>query len=382
MYGFESAYESYQSGKLDCSEAGMLLGMSERTFRRWKSRYECEGAEGLQDKRVGRVSPHRAQDSEVKQVIRLYAERYRGFNVRHYHHFLVEHHGLCRSYSFVKRALEAAQLITPGKRGGDHRLRRKRKPMEGLMLHQDASTHRWFGDATCDLVVTLDDATSEITSAFFCEQEGTLSSMRGARETVERKGLFCSLYTDRGSAYWLTTEAGGKVDKTRLTEFGRALQQLGIKHIAAYSPQARGRSERMFGTLQDRLVGELALAGITTMNAANAYLTEKYLPAHNRQFTVTPENEHSAYLPYAGRPLADILCIQENRIVANDNTVRYNNLTLQIPKDDNRHHYVKCEVTVHHYPDSSLAIFYGPRRLATYAKNGTIIKEKTMKNAA
>lgn len=382
MLGFSDVVTQYRKGTFNCEEAGSLLGMSERTFRRWKRRFEAEGEEGLKDRRVGKPSRLRAPDKEVALVTRLYAERYRGFNVAHFHNFLVWEHGLDRSYSWVKRALEAACLVTPGRQGGDHRLRRARKPMAGMMLHQDASKHVWFGDGHCDLVVTMDDATSEITSAFFCREEGTNSSFRGLKETIDKKGLFCSFYTDRGIHYWFTPEEGGKVDKSRPTEVGRALQQLGIRHIAAYSPQARGRSERMFGTLQERLPKELALAGIATMEEANRYLQEVYLPRHNERFTVKPEDDKSAYLPYAGRPLEDILCIQETRIVSQDNTIRYQGRILQIPKDEHRHHYVKCEVAVHCYPDDTLAIFYGPRRLAAYDANGNSIKEKPMKNAA
>jgi hypothetical protein len=240
-----------------------------------------------------------------------------------------------------------------------------------MMIHQDASTHCWYGDSYADLVVTLDDATSEITSAFFCEEEGTVSSMRGIHETIAKYGLFCSFYTDRGSHYFYTPEAGGKVDKSRPTEVGRALGQLGIDHIPAYSPEARGRSERMFGTLQGRLVNELRLAAITDMAPANRYLQEEYLPRHNAQFMVAPALETSAFVPVPGFDIDNILCIQEDRIVGGDNTVRYNGMVLQIPPSPYRHHYVKTHVRVHHYPDNSLAIFHGPREIGRYHADGT-----------
>jgi hypothetical protein len=255
--------------------------------------------------------------------------------------------------------------------------------MRGMMLHQDASKHAWFGDQLCDLVVTLDDATSEITSAFFCVEEGTNSSFAGLQETIAREGLFCSLYTDRGSHYFITPKAGEKVAKDQLTQVGRALKQLGITHIPAYSPEARGRSERMFGTLQDRLVKELRLEGITDMASANCYLREVYLERHNAQFTVKPELETSAFTPIAGFDIVDILCIQEERIVGRDNTVRYNGLMLQIPPSDLRHHYVKAHVRVHHYPDDTLAIFYGPRPIARYHADGRLMhNEEEQKKAA
>ena len=244
--------------------------------------------------------------------------------------------------------------------------------MRGMMIHQDASTHRWYGEGYADLVVTLDDATSEITSAFFCKQEGTNSSLRGIHETISKYGLFCSFYTDRGSHYFYTPEVGGKVDKSRLTEVGRALRQLGIDHIAAYSPEARGRSERMFGTLQGRLVSELKLAGINGMAAANRYLQDIYLPRHNAQFMVAPELPASAYMPVAGFDIANVLCIQEDRVVSSDNTVSYKTMTLQIPPSPHRHHYVKTHVRVHHYPDDSMAIFHGPREIGRYHAGGAL----------
>ena len=250
-----------------------------------------------------------------------------------------------------------------------------------MMIHQDASKHIWFGDDYCDLVVTMDDATSEITSAFFCAEEGTNSSFRGILETIAKHGLFCSLYTDRGSHYFYTPEVGGKVDKSRPTQVNRALKQIGIDHIAAYSPEARGRSERAFGTLQDRLVNELKLAGITDMGAANRYLRETYLPRHNKQFTVKPESETSAFSPVAGFDVANILCIQEERVVGNDNTVHYQGMKLQIPPGPLRHHYVKAQVRVHHYPDGAMAIFHGPRKIGHYNPDETL-KQEEKKRAA
>jgi hypothetical protein len=243
------------------------------------------------------------------------------------------------------------------------------------MIHQDASKHLWFGEDYCDLVVTMDDATSEITSAFFCDEEGTMSSLRGIAETIAKHGLFCSLYTDRGSHYFYTPEVGGKVDKSRPTQVNRALKQLGIDHIAAYSPEARGRSERMFGTLQDRLVNELKLAKIDSMEAANAYL-QAYIPRHNARFMVEPECAKSAYLPVAGFDIANMLCIQEERVVGSDNTVSYLGKKLQIPPSPHRHHFVRTQVRVHHYPDDTLAIFHGPRDIGRYNADGTLKQEE------
>jgi len=230
------------------------------------------------------------------------------------------------------------------------------------------------------LIVTMDDATSEIYSALFVAEEGTMSTFRGLGEVIAAKGLFCSLYADRGSHYWHTPEAGGKVDRDNPTQVGRALAQLGIELIPAYSPEARGRSERMFGTLQKRLPQELRLAGISTMEEANRFLRDTFLPEHNQRFAIAPEEPGSAFVPFAGN-LDDILCIQEERTVGNDNTVRYKGLVLQIPEDRHRHHYVKARVRVHQYPDGHLAVFHGPRCLAVYNADGAF-KEKTEREAA
>lgn len=272
-----------------------------------------------------------------------------------------------------------AGLVKKSKRGGDHRLRRERRPMTGMMIHQDGSTHEWITALgyNIDLIITLDDASSEITSGFFVPQEGTWSTFRGIKETVENYGLFCSFYTDRGSHYWYTPEAGGKVDKHQLTQVGRALKQFGIQHIAAYSPQARGRSERMFGTLQNRLPQELTLAGITTMDAANEYLKSIYLPRHNEQFSVKPKEEKTAYTPWIGLDINEILCIQEERVVQNDNTVIFEKLRLQIQKDDLRHHYVRTTIQVRQYADDSLGLFFGNRCLGRFDGYGNLFELKT-----
>src|SRR5690349_7005494 len=252
--------------------------------------------------------------------------------------------------------------------------------MVGMMLHQDASTHAWLpGDARrYDLVATMDDATSAIYSLFLVEQEGTVSSLRGAREVIETHGLFCSLYTDRGSHYFETPEAGARVSKTVLTQFGRALRQLGIEHIPAYSPQARGRSERLFGTLQDRLPKELALARISTMEAANQWLREVYIAEHNARFAVPAEQQGSAFIADATAAWRDILCIQEDRKVSNDNTVKWRRLTLQLPPSRLRPHFVRATVRVHEYPDGLLAVFWGPHLLAHYDASGTIVHQEQL----
>ena len=381
---FDDIFSRYQRKQLTTQEASELLGVSVRTFLRKRERANGKGFLGMFDRRLGRISGRRANGVEVERITKLYANWYQGFSVKHFHEFACREHGLKYGYTWTKTLLEKAGLISRGKRGGDHRLRRERRPRAGMMLHQDGSTHRWIPDLShnVDLIVTMDDATSTITSLFFAPQEGTTSSLRGIRETIERYGLFCSLYTDRGSHYWWTPEALGKVSKRQLTEVGRALNQLGIQHIAAYSPQARGRSERMFGTLQGRLPQEIALRGITTLEEANCYLQEIYLPRHNHQFTVPAKETQSAYTPWIGPDLNEILCMQEERVVHNDNTVRYKTMVLQIPKDNLRHHYVKAAVQVRNYPNGTIGLFYGDRCLGRYGITGGLLLEKKAAQAA
>ena len=250
---FQEAFDGWSQGRLTQAEAALLLGQCERSFRRHIERFEADGMEGLLDKRLSQISKRRASGVEVDQVVQLYKGGFAGWNVAHFHSkYRAEFKG-ARSYSWLKSVLQGAGVVKASKRRGKHRIKRERAPLPGMMLHQDGSTHRWVTSAVWDLIVTMDDATGEHTSMFFCDQEGTASSFHGIGQTIARYGLFASLYSDRGSHYFTTPEAGGKVDKVNLTEVGRALKQLGIGHIAAYSPEARGRSERAFQTHQGRL---------------------------------------------------------------------------------------------------------------------------------
>lgn len=370
---FEEAMERYRKRRLTAEEAGEILGMSGRHFRRLLLRYEEDGPEGLRDRRLGKVSPRRAPLAELTRMQILYQERYRDFTVKHFHEQLVKRHNYKLSYTVTRLALHGAGLVRPQKRrGGTHRKKRERRPLPGMLLFQDGSTHRWIGalDHELDLVVTLDDATGAIYSAILVEEEGTASSFLGLVETIAAHGLFRAFYTDRGSHYFHTPKAGGKVDKSKPTQVGRALAQLGITHIPSYSPEARGRMERVFGTLQSRLPPELRLAEIATVEAANRYLKEQFVPDYNARFAVPAAEEGSAFIPYAGRPLDDILCIQESRQVGRDNCVNWNRLALQIPPQRHRHHYVRATVRVHQYPDGRLAIFDGPSCLARFDPDG------------
>ncbi len=362
----------FEAKRLSALDAAELLGMSERSFRRCRRRYEAEGLDGLFDRRLGKASSRRVCVDRIEWVLEQYRTRHVGWTVKHFHDHLRAHHGFHLSYSWTKTVLQRAGLVTRAARRGAHRRRRPRKPYRGMMLHQDGSRHAWLaGRAPLDLIVTPDDATSEIYSAFLVEEEGTASTFRALKQVFTEHGLPGALYTDRGSHYFHTPEAGGKVDKGRHTQVGRALHQLGIEHIAAYSPEARGRSERAFGTLQDRLVKELALAGIDTVEAANRFIEERYLPDHNRRFAIPPELDETAFVPLV-RPdqIDDILCLHAERVVARDNTVRYARRVLQLPAGPDRPHYVKAKVRVHEYPDGTLAVFHGPRCPARYHADG------------
>ena len=366
---FEEALSGWRAGRLTQEEAARLLGVCERSFRRYLNRYEEAGLDGLIDKRLEQVSHRRAPVDEVLSVTELYRKRYAGWNVNHFYAWYRREHGGTRSYSWVKNALQGQGVVAKAPGRGKHRKRRERAPLIGMMIHQDGSTHEWVPGQKWDLIVTMDDATNEHYSMFFVEQEGTQSSLKGVAEVIEQQGLFSSFYSDRGSHYWTTPEADGKVDKNNLTQFGRAMKQLGIDMIPAYSPEARGRSERMFRTHQERLPRELALAGVTDMASANHYL-EAYKANFNAEFMQPAMEQGSAFVPWIGGSLDDILCEQFERIVGNDNCVRFDNLVLQIPADRHRCHYVKARVRVNRYPDGRLAIFHGPRKLATYDAQG------------
>jgi transposase len=384
MTRFEEALDGWEQGRLTQAEAALLLGQCERSFRRHIERYQADGLEGLLDKRLSQISKRRASGAEVDRVVQLYRSGFAGWNVAHFHSKYQKEFKGERSYSWLKTVLQGAGVVRSAKRRGKHRIKRERAPLSGMLMHQDASTHRWVADQVWDLVVTMDDATGEHTSMFFCDQESTASSFHGIGQTIARYGLFASLYTDRGSHYFHTPEAGGKVDKLNLTEVGRALRQLGIEHIAAYSPEARGRSERAFQTHQGRLPQELARAGITDMGSANQYLDQIYRAGHNREFGVASTLQGSAYVPFISGSLPDILCEQHERTVGNDNCVAFEGLTLQIPADEFRYHYVRTKVRVHRYVDATLALFHGPRKLAAYDAKGqpTTNQKELLKLAA
>ena len=371
MIKFLDVLGRYEAAEFSQLEAAELLGVGERPFRRWRQRYDEDGEAGLLDRRLGKASGKRVPLDREAEVEALYRTRYSGFTAKHFHELLVRDHKFAWGYTWTKTFLQSKGLLVKAKKRGAHRRKRPRRPLPGMMLHQDGSRHEWLGgQPALDLIVTMDDATSAIYSAFLVEEEGTASTFRALNEVFGKHGLPLSFYTDRGSHYFYTPEAGGRVDRANLTQVGRALDHLGVEHIAAYSPQARGRSERVFQTLQDRLTKELALAQITTMEAANVFLRDVYVPAHNARFAIKAEQEGTAFVAVAGVDLREILCVQEERQVGNDNCVSFNKLKLQIPASPLRAHFVKARVKVRHYHDGTHAIFHGPRCLARYDRKG------------
>jgi transposase len=372
---FEEIYSSWTENRLSQEEAARILGVCSRTFRRYIDRYEDSGLKGLSDKRLSQISHRRAPVDEAMTLVERYGSRYRGWNVKHFYSWYKRDGGQ-RSYTWVKNTLQSKGIVSKAPKRGVHRKRRDRAALPGMMLHQDGSTHEWVAGKMWDLIVTMDDSTIEHYSMFFVEEEGTNSSFQGVRDVIAERGLFCSLYTDRGSHYWFTPKEGGKVSKTQLTQFGRAMQQLGIEMIAAYSPEARGRSERAFGTHQGRLPQELAFHGITTLDAANRYLAKGYQPSFNAEFMQPATEKGSAFVPWIGANLDDILCEYHERTVTADNCVCFEDLTLQIPADRYRCHYVRVKVSIHKYADCSLAVFHGPRKLADYDQQGNLKKSK------
>ena len=361
--------------KITWWQAAEIIGISDRQMRRWRERYEEFGYDGLFDRRRGKPSPKRVPVQTVEQVLGLYREKCFDFNVQHFYEKLHSEHGLELSYTWVKQALQGAGLVARGRQRGVHRQRRPRRPLPGMLLHIDGSRHRWFQDERWyDLVVILDDATSEVYYAQLVEEEGTVAVMAAVREVIERKGVFCALYSDRGSHFWLTPKVGGKVDAHRLTQVGRALRALGIQMIPAYSPQARGRSERNFGTWQGRLPQELRLHGITTLEAANRFLREHYIAEFNRRFQAPAAQRGSAFIAAGRKHLDLILSLQYERTVNRDNPVSFQNLVLQIQRVVWRATLTGCSVTVHQHLDGTISLTHGPHRLGHYTAQGVALE--------
>jgi len=366
------------SGKILWMQAAEILGISPRSMQRWKRRYEEHGYDGLFDRRRQRPSPKRVPMATVEKVLRLYREQYFDFNVKHFTEKLAEEHDIELSYSWIKTALQTAGLVARPRKRGRHRKQRPRRPLPGMMLHVDGSRHAWLGPGRGqqDLIVIFDDANSEAYYAQLVPEESTLTVMAGLKTVVQQQGVFCSLYVDRGSHFVTTPVAGGALDREQQTQIGRALEQLGIQLIAAYSPQARGRCERLFGTWQGRLVAELRSRQITTLEAANRFLASQWVGLHNRKFTVAAPQSGTAFVPYRGAELDEIFSLQHERVVGNDNTVRFENLRLQIEAQPFRYSLARCRVRVCRHLDGTLSLYYGQHRLGRYDAAGALLPAK------
>ena len=363
--------------RLTWIEAAEIAGMSVRHMQRIRQRYQEYGYDGLFDQRRGKRSYHRIPMQTVERVLALYQGKYFDFNVRHFHEKLREVEGIQLSYSWVKQALQGAGLVVRRRKRGPHRRRRPRRPLPGMLLHIDGSKHRWFqDDRYYDLLVILDDATSRIYYAQLVAEESTRTVMTALREVIERQGLFCALYSDRASHFFVTPKSGEPVDKSRLTQVGRALKELGVQMIPAYSPQARGRSERNFSTWQGRLPQELRLRQLRTLKAANRFLREDYIAEFNRRFQLASRQRGNAFVPCRSRDLERIFSLQFERSGNRDNTVNFQNLSLQIERVRWRATLAGCQVVVHQHLDGTLSLTHGPHRLGRYDGGGTPLSAK------
>jgi len=360
-------------------QAAEILGVSTRTIRRRRRDWQKNGFDGLYDHRWKRPSPKRVAVKELEKILELYREQYSDFNVRHFHEKLGEEHGIHYSYTWVKNALQASGLIAVRRKRGPHRRRRPRRPIPGMLLHIDGSQHRWFQDERqLDLIVILDDATSEIYYAQLVDQESTRTVMAAIRHVVETKGWFSSLYSDRASHFFHTPKAGGRIDTRERTEVGRALKELGIEPIPAYSPQARGRSERSFGTWQGRLPQELRIRNIRTTEKANLFL-RTYIAEFNRKFAVPATQPGTAFVPVTHLNLDRIFSVLHERVVAKDNTIQFGNHVLQVPSTRFRATLAGCRVTVYEHLDGTLSIGYGPHTVAQFKAPGETMERRPKK---
>lgn len=373
------------SGQITWMQAAAIVGMSTRSMRRWRWRLERYGYDGLLDRRRGKPSPRRAPLAEVERILKLYRGKYSGFNVRHFYGIVRREHQVTLSYSFVKKALQEAGLVAKRRARGRHRLRREPRAAFGEMLHLDGSPHQWLALSPGQqqvLIAVPDDATGKVLYAQLFEAETSQAVMTALKEVFEEHGLSMALYTDRARWAFYTAKSGGRVDRDKLTQLGRALKRLGVEHIAAYSPQARGRSERLNRTFQDRLVNELRVAGIRTMAAANRYLREKFLPTFNAEFAREPREPQSAFVPLGGVQLDQILCHEEERVVGQDNTVVLDKVRLQLGKQRGRRSCKDLHVLVRRHINGEHSVWWGLRCLGRYDPKGRLIQLSAANPAA
>ena len=360
------------SGQINWIQAAEIIGITDRSMRRWRDRLSVGGYECLLDRRTKRPSGKRIDMAIVEKVLKLYREKYFDLNVKHFVEKLHGQEQISLSYTWVKTALQNAGLVQRYAKRGPHRRKRPRRPLTGMMLHVDGSRHRWIPglDQSQDLIVIFDDATSEVYDVQLVDEESTVTVMAALKRVVETRGVFCSLYSDRGSHMAWTPKAGEAVDRQRPTQIARALGQLGIELILAYSPQARGRCERIFGTWQGRLPQELRLRGITTVEGANEFLRHDWIWMHDARFSVKAEQAGTAFLPYTGTELEKILSQQHERMVDNDNTVRYGNRCLQIAQQTFRFSLARCRVLVCEHLDGTITVHYSNHVLGRYDAAG------------
>ena len=371
-----------QEGRITWQQAAQICRMTARHLRRLRQRLGLLGPDGLRDGRAGRAMPHVIAQDTLEKICLLKREQYLDFSIRHFHQFLTERHGIRVGYTATRELLQAQGLAEKAPGRGKYRRRRERRPMRGMLMHLDASTHPWIaGLPDHDLVVALDDADGRILYARFFEQEGTVSTLHALEHVLRRWGRFCELYTDGGSHFCTTGEAGQGPNAEQHTQVIRALRVLGIRHIVARSPEARGRSERCFGTIQGRLPQELRLAGIDNYAAANRYLEKTFVPDFNRRFTVQPQQPESAFVSVTGLDLELLLSVQHGRVVQKDNTVSFNRLVLQLPPQPDRPHLVRCPVLVHELLDGTLAVSFQGRLVARFTADGTPPAAATRKPA-
>jgi transposase len=355
-------------------QAAWICGITDRHMRRLKERYQRWGYDGLVDQRGGRPRRKRIAVETIAKICELKRERYRDFCVQHFWEKVREEHGIDIGYTWVKLTLQAAGLAEKSRGRGTYRRRRERRPMRGMLVHLDASTHEWIeGLPMQDLVVALDDADGRILYAQFVPQEGTASTFAALKHILRTCGRFVELYTDRGSHFCHTPSAGQAPTTEHDGQVSRALKVLGIRQILAWSPEARGRSERAFQTIQGRLPQELRVAGSRSYEQANEYLRTQFVADFNRRFTVDPTAAASAFVPLVGVDLELLLSTQHRRAVNNDSIVAFETRSLQLPRTVERAHYVRCEVTVHEFPEGTLGISYQGRLLARYDREGQLL---------
>jgi len=357
-------------------QAADILGLTPRHLARVRMQYEEFGVPGLRDRRSGRRMPQRIPEETVEEVCRLRKELYPDFSMQHFFERVTERHGVKASYTWMRTILQARGLAEKAPGRGQYRRKRERRAMRGMLLHLDGSRHEWIaGQPMQDLNVVLDDADGRILFARFVPEEGTRSTLEALRFVLLRYGRFCELYTDRGSHFCRTSKASEGPDEVQQGQVARVLKALGIRHILARSPEARGRSERAFGTIQGRLPQELRVEGIQTYSQANEYLERVFVPDFNGRFTVEPAEPESAFVPLAGFDLDLLLSVQHDRTVRNDSTVTFEGTTLQLPPGKDRIHYVRCPVVVHVFVDGSLGISYQGKLLARYSRDGELIRQ-------